>query len=295
MEVDLLKIYKDLKEITQYVYENIVKDIKPESSAKEIVEKWEQYIRSKGFEPAFPINLSVNEVAAHMSPGLDYDYTLHEGDVVKVDFGVQKQGYCTDVAQTIVVGDGKPEEARYLEEAVEEAIKKIAPGVDVMEISNTIAEVLESYELNPIRELGGHMIERYELHGSIFVPTYRVQKPIYVFQPGDVFAIEVFGTHGAGRIEPKGHAHIFSINEARIAYARAGKDVLMKFYSKYKALPFSDRWEEYLFRHRRVTIRQLTRKGFIIDYPPLVEKSRSLVYQAEKTVVIGEDSVLVVP
>ncbi|NPA86276.1 MAG: type II methionyl aminopeptidase [bacterium] len=292
---ELTKIYELLKNITTEIYENIFSDVQPGRSAKEIAEKWENYMRSKGFAPAFPVNISLNEVAAHMTPGLDFDYTLQEGDVVKVDFGVQLEGYCSDVARTVVLGERKTEECKAVEEAVDAAVKQAGPGVDVQELSNAVAEVLEAYGLQPIRELGGHKIERYLLHGEIFMPNYRVEKPIYKLQPGDVLAVEVFATKGTGHVEVQGQAHIFSINEKRLSFLRAGKDVIQRLYSQYKTLPFADRWEEYLFTRRRVTLRQLVRRGFIIDYPPLVERSRAKVYQAEKTVVIGEDKILIIP
>ena len=295
MDERILKTYEKLRDVTAEVADYLRNNIKPENSVKEVLESAEKLVREKGFEPTFPFQVSINEVAAHMTPGPNEDIKIPNNSLVKVDFGVQDNGICTDTAFTLGFGEFNDNLIKAATEAMEAGVKTAGPGVDVSEVANAIAEVVESYDLNVIRELGGHMIQEFVLHGPVFIPTYRVEKNIYEMKPGDVFAIEVFVTTGSGHVVNKHPSHIFSLNPEMFIYLRAGKDVVTQLYNKYKTLPFADRWEPRLFNYRKVTIRQLIRKKIITEYPPLVEKTGAMVAQAEKTVVIKENGTLVIP
>ena len=90
-----------------------------------------------GALPAFPVNLSINEIAAHYTPGLNDESVFSKGDLVKLDVGVHIEGYPSDTAVTVLVGgsDGSPEAERKLsmmkaaEEALSAAIKAAALGL----------------------------------------------------------------------------------------------------------------------------------------------------------------------
>jgi len=62
----------------------------------EIAEKIESKIIELGGKPAFPTNLSINEIAAHFTPSHE-DKTVAEG-LLKVDFGVHVDGFIADTA-----------------------------------------------------------------------------------------------------------------------------------------------------------------------------------------------------
>ena len=67
----------------------------------DVCEKVEGLIRAKGGKPAFPCNVSINEVTAHYTSPPDDTLKIPEGSTVKVDFGVQVDGYVTDSAFTV--------------------------------------------------------------------------------------------------------------------------------------------------------------------------------------------------
>ena len=50
----------------------------------DIAESIEKMIRDNGVEPAFPVNISLNEFAAHYTPEADCKRTLGEKDLVKI-------------------------------------------------------------------------------------------------------------------------------------------------------------------------------------------------------------------
>jgi len=55
---------------------------------------------------AFPTCISVNNVMGHYSPLLDESTVLAEGDVAKIMCGAHFDGYASNAATTVVVGDG---------------------------------------------------------------------------------------------------------------------------------------------------------------------------------------------
>ena len=113
---------------------------RPGASAREICEEVESLIVKRGGRPAFPCNLSVNEVAAHYTPGVRDDVRLGSGDVVKIDVGAHIDGYIADTAVTVDLGGrhgGLLEASRAALEAVERIMR---PGVSVYTLGRTIEQ-----------------------------------------------------------------------------------------------------------------------------------------------------------
>jgi len=67
----------------------------------EVCEKAEELIRRKGGKPAFPCNVSINEIAAHYTSPPNDTRRIPEKSLVKVDIGAHVDGYVTDTAVTI--------------------------------------------------------------------------------------------------------------------------------------------------------------------------------------------------
>ena len=78
------------------------KIVKPGVSFLEIGTQIEDYIKEQGAKPAWPVNLSINEEAAHNSYSPEEQIILKETDVLKVDIGVSIDGYITDSSQTFI-------------------------------------------------------------------------------------------------------------------------------------------------------------------------------------------------
>src|SRR5271156_3658810 len=77
------------------------KMVKPGAKLIDVAESAEKFLREKGFGLAFPINLSINDQAAHYTPTLNDDKVFSEKDLVKVDFGAEKSGILGDGAITV--------------------------------------------------------------------------------------------------------------------------------------------------------------------------------------------------
>jgi len=148
--------------------------IKPEVSLLEIAEKIEAKIEELGGKPAFPVNLSINDIAAHYTPSHD-DETRASG-LLKIDIGVHVDGWIADTAFSIDL-ENNEENKKLIEaskKAVDSAIKLIkqkSGNITTGEIGKIIQETIESQKFIPIINLSGHSIEQYRVHAGLTIPN----------------------------------------------------------------------------------------------------------------------------
>jgi len=93
----------------------------------QICETAEGMIRKMGGKPAFPCNVSVNNVAAHYTSLPDDEKVISQGSLVKIDIGVHVDGFIADTAVTICFNAEDEDIVNAAEEALETAIKVIEP------------------------------------------------------------------------------------------------------------------------------------------------------------------------
>jgi methionyl aminopeptidase len=159
--------------------------------------------------PAFPCNVSKDNVAAHHAP-TDADPTdLSSAKLVKIDAGAQVDGWIGDSAFTYVFTDDDValRVARAARAALEAAMHVVKPGVSVREIGKEISRVAKEYGVKPVSNLGGHQISRYVLHAGLFVPN--VPEGNATIEEGMIIAIEPFMTNGRGAVHDGTVANIF--------------------------------------------------------------------------------------
>ncbi|MEM3402496.1 MAG: type II methionyl aminopeptidase, partial [Candidatus Hadarchaeales archaeon] len=165
-----LQNYRRAGKILAEIREEVRKVVKPGVKLLEIAELAENLIVEKGAKPAFPCNVSVNEIAAHYSPPADDARVIEENDMVKVDLGAHVDGYIADTAFTVAFGE-KQEMVQAVEKALEAAISVVKPGVDVGEIGKAVEEVAAASGFKPIKNLTGHSLARWDLHAGITIPN----------------------------------------------------------------------------------------------------------------------------
>nr|MDO8117621.1 M24 family metallopeptidase [Candidatus Sigynarchaeota archaeon] len=78
--------------------------VKPGASVREIANNIEQFIKEKGVALSFPVNLSLDDCAAHYSPSIDDDFVLPPEGLLKIDIGTHVDGYIADHAITVDIG-----------------------------------------------------------------------------------------------------------------------------------------------------------------------------------------------
>jgi methionyl aminopeptidase len=261
-------------------------------------------LRASG--PAFPVGVSVNNIIAHDSALLFDNRELHEGDVVKFDFGVHVNGNIIDSAFTEVVG--KSEEYQYddllnaSKDATYSAISVSGPDARLFEISEIIEEVIYSYELpidenfdslqiSPVTGLGGHNILPYKIHGSklIFsVPDEEVQGNSKM-EEGEVYAIETFATTGDGNMTQDNNlencSH-FMLNGDCKSKRFFKKNVAYKSIKPRNGMPFTLSWCDMSHKKFERDLKSAIKLGDIIAYPALVDVEYSKVAQFEHTLRI---------
>jgi len=238
----------------------------------EIAEYVEERIEDLAAKPAFPCNISINEVASHYTPQ-DYLPSFRKGDVVKLDIGVHIEGYIADTATTIEVGTNDHSLLIHTcEDALDRAIKSMKDGARTNYIGEIIENTIKERGFNPIKDLTGHNIERYELHAGVMIPNYK-SFFAHTIKKDMVFAIEPFATYGKGNIK-NGKPIIFAINK------KCTGTIAEEIRKRFGSLPFTPRWIP------GASIKEL--KG-VKEYFELIESDKKIVAQSEHTVIVNEE------
>lgn len=291
--------YESLKEVGKVSFEALQYAkglVKVGASMLEVSEKVDDFIRKKGMQFAFPINLSVNEQAAHYTPLAD-DKTVFTGnDVVKVDLGARKKDACGDCALTVDLSGKYGGLVETTDAALEAALSSVRAGRQVKDIGREVERLAKAKGLNPIRNLGGHGIEEGELHASVFIPNYD-NGDTAELEEGQVVAIEVFLTTGAGYVVDSDTLQIFQKTGEAAARSDDTRKVASFIDANYGTYPFALRWlsKEFdsEFKVRRA-LSELASLGALEPFPVLVERTGGIVAQAEREVIVEKDSCTVV-
>ena len=155
--------------------------VRPGVTTAELDEMAETFIRShEGATPAFKglygfpgsVCASINNEIVHGIPSKRR--TLQSGDIVSLDVGVRYQGFFTDSATTVAVGEVSEESRRLLEvteAALAAGIQAAQPGNHMGDIGAAVQGVVEGAGFSVVRDLVGHGIG-VEFHEKPQVPNY---------------------------------------------------------------------------------------------------------------------------
>lgn len=286
MEKNVLKYYKKASLISQKVIKYSKKLLQEERKALDLVEKIEEKVYELGGELAFPVNICINEIAAHYTPDINDDLIIKENDLVKIDVGVHFNGYICDRAFTVCIGEKDFPLINIAEKTLENVLKLIKPGKKVFEISNKVEELITKKGFNPIRNLSGHGLERFKLHAPPTIPNGKnnIQEEI---KKGQVIAMEVFVTDGIGLVKDSSPTLIYQFKQDKPIRLWEARKILELAEKKFNKLPFAKRWfKEIPTTKLELALRQLVEVNAIIKHPVLKEVSNGLVAQAEETIVV---------
>jgi methionyl aminopeptidase len=256
----------------------------------DIAETIEGMIREEGAEPAFPTNVSINEIAAHYTPESGDEATIGEKDLVKIDLGVELNGAISDTAYTIDWGGTNGKLVEAAEAGLEAAIGMMKAGVSIGEIGGKVEETIRGYGYKPIANLTGHRISTGILHTGIDVPSIKTDDP-YQLQAGEIYAIEPFATDGKGFVSDSDQVEIFSLYMPGKLRLRESRKLLNHIISNYGLLPFAERWLRQEFRSKLLlknALKEMLRMQVLKAYPVLKEAGGGMVAQAEHTILVEE-------
>ena len=293
MEKEILEKYKKAGKINEEAKAFARKLLKPGVKVLDLAEKIENFIREKEVGIAFPVNISINDIAAHFTPDINDTLILKEGDLVKVDIGTHIDGYIGDSAFSVRLGEKSDIIIKAAEDALEQFIKTVKPGKTVDELSLLIEEVVTSHGVNPIRNLAGHAVEQYTQHGGLSIPNGHV--PIkQELEEGQVIGMEVFTTTGEGMVKESSPTLIYMLKAPKPVRLRESRKILELVLNEYQTLPFARRWLKDIGSQvgLQLALRELVSKEILHEYPPLREKSNAPVAQAEETIIVKEKPII---
>jgi len=283
----IIQAGKIASEVRKFIKPFIKKDI----PLKEIAEKIENKIIESGGKPAFPVNLSMNNIAAHYTPSYD-DNTLASG-LLKIDFGVHIDGWLADTAFSVDLenSDENKQLIKTSEEALENALKIVKENIKASEIGKTIQETIESQDFNPIINLSGHEMKQYELHAGLTIPNIDDNKDIELKKGS--YAIEPFASTGSGKVHDGKPSGIYMLIDSKNPRSPTAREVLEFIQEEYDELPFCSRWIYDKFQAKGLFgLKQLEDNGNLHHFPQLVETPNSKVSQAEHTILIDDDVIV---
>ncbi|KAL9067953.1 MAG: hypothetical protein Q9157_006649 [Trypethelium eluteriae] len=305
MNDDFLKEYRQGAEIHRQVRQWAQKNIKPGQTLTEIAEGIEDSVRHltghMGLEEGdnikggvgFPTGLSRNHCAAHYTPNAGNKMVLEHGDVMKVDFGVHVNGRIVDSAWTMAFDPVYDPLLAAVKDATNTGIREAGIDVRMSDIGAAVQETMESYEVElggttypvkAIRNLNGHNIGQWQIHGGKSVPIVKGGDQSKM-EEGETFAIETFGSTGKGYVRDDMEcSHYAKIIDAPKVALRvdSAKKLLTTITKNFGTLPFCRRYLDRLGQEKYLLgLNHLVQSGLVEAYPPLCDTKGSYTAQYE--------------
>ncbi|MHB8163880.1 MAG: type II methionyl aminopeptidase [Methanoregula sp.] len=288
MNDEIFEKYIEAGAIASRILRQGAQEIRIGESYLDLVESIESRVLEEGAFLAFPLNLSLNEDAAHDTASPADTRVFEKGNVAKLDLGVHIDGYIADTATTVDLGSNSLLLAAS-EQALEAAIKTVRPGSTAGELGAAVQHEIESRGYRPISNLTGHGLDRYVLHRAPTIPNVGNNGGI-VLEEGMVFAIEPFATTGSGHVGEKTRMEIYSQISQKPVRIPAARAILETVKDRH-GLPFSRRWLKE--RKQDLALPTLVRSHTLHAYPVLSDIPGSLVSQHEHTVIVTADGCVV--
>lgn len=288
---DALRKYQQAGRIAAEVRSQIRRIAHENMPIIELCEKTESLIRERGGRPAFPCNVSINEIAAHYTSSPGDRRTIPEDSIVKVDIGVHVDGYIADTATTVCFNPEHESMVQAAEEALGKAIEILHPGLPISRFGSIVEGTIKARGLKPVSNLTGHQVGRYQIHAGKSLPNVS-HVSLSKINVDEVYAIEPFVTvaDAVGRVENWAEAHIFRFQKRKSLKNPYAKQLLRYIHENFHTLPFTERWLQKCVpqNNYRDAFSELLSSRSVISYPVFIEVSRKPVAQAEHTVLIQE-------
>ncbi len=209
-----IEILREGGQILAAVLDRVIESVKPGRNAIELDTLAEKRIREAGGEPSFKgyktardimpypstLCVSVNDEVVHGFPA--EEKILKEGDVVGIDIGMKYKNLFTDMAKTIIIGEGNQEARRLVEatrKALEIGISEARTGNTTGDIGAAIQAYVEAQGFGVVQELIGHGVG-HKVHEDPEVPNWGKRGEGVRLEEGMVIAIEPMVTEKSPKI-----------------------------------------------------------------------------------------------
>ena len=291
-----LEDYLKAGKIAGEVRENVRKKNWIGSTLAEICEYVESEIIKRGAKCAFPVNTSVNEVAAHYTAEPNDPKTVSDTDLVKIDLGAQINGYIADTAVTVNYDAQYDSLVQAAENALQSAMSMIKVGVKSKDVGRKIQNTIMDMGLKPIANLSGHSLDQYTIHAGKTVPNMWTIGS-FSFSENEAFACEPFVTtkNALGFVRNGKIKNIFALASRKMTKDDEADKLLEYIWNNFNMLPFALRWivKEWEEKEARKILDFLIKKKVVKAYAILVEANGKTVAQAEHTFIPTQTGVTV--
>lgn len=262
----------------------------------EICEHVESEIKARGARCAFPANASLNELAAHYTAEPDDPKVLTDKDLIKIDLGVQVNGYIADTAVTISYNPEYEILVNTAEEALKAAMSIVKEGTKSSDIGKAIEKVVKQYNCKPIANLSGHSLEQYTIHAGKSIPNmWSIGS--FSLSTKEAYACEPFVTtsEGLGFVREGKTKNIFGLVSRKKTKSDAANRLVDYIWDNFNMLPFALRWitKDIEEGEARASLDELVKNKIVRAYPVLVEANGKPVAQAEHTFIPTESGAIV--
>lgn len=265
--------------------------IKKGNSLLSVADACDAKIRELGAIPAFPSQISCDDIAAHYCPD-DTDKTVFDSQLVSLDVGACLNGAIGDNATTVDLSGNYTDLVKASQDALRSAIAIAQIGTSVGEIGKAIQDAIQSHGFSPVRNLSGHGLGVYNIHDTPSIPNISTDDTVEL-KEGMFIAIEPFASAGKGVIYESSPATIFALTNkkpVRNPFARKILDDIEQF----KGLPFTTRWltRKHGDLKTSIGLRELKKVGSITEYPPLPDMDHGMIAQSEHSLYIGDKVII---
>lgn len=218
--------------------------------------------------------------------------------------GAHFDGYASNAATTIVVGDG-PVSGRKADvilaawNAFQAAQRKIAEAASNNDVTEVIQKVAEQFECNAVEGVLSHKVKRHIIDGNDVIinratPTQQVEE--WQFQPGDVIGLDVYVSSGEGK--PREHETRCTVFKRELDQVynlkmKSARAFFVEVNKRFPTLPFSMRALTDQTA-AKVGVRECLNHDMLIPYPVLTERPGEFVAQFKATVVVQPRSTAVI-
>ena len=184
--------------ILALILDKLLLEIKPDINTKKLDDVAHDLILSQNVKPAFlgyygfpaSICTSINEEVVHGIPSKNR--FLRNRDILSIDIGIIYDGYCSDMAVTVPIGEISDEDKRLIEVtkvSLKEGIKNCKPGNRLGDVGYAIQKTVEDAKFSVVREYVGHGIGK-NMHEEPQILNYGLPGTGIEIKEGMVFAIE---------------------------------------------------------------------------------------------------------
>ncbi|DBA93672.1 TPA: Methionine aminopeptidase 2A [Trebouxia sp. C0006] len=286
------------RQVRQYMRSIIKPGINMTYMCETLEDTVRKLIQAKGLEAgiAFPTGCSLNHVAAHWTPNAGDKTVLQYDDVMKLDFGTHINGHIVDSAFTVAFNPKYDPLLNAVKAATNAGIQQAGVDARLGDVGAAIQEVMESYEIElegkthqvkSIRNLCGHSIDAYQIHGGKTVPIVKGGEQGVRMEEGEFFAIETFGSTGKGYVhedlECSHYMKNFGVGHVPLRLPKA-KQLLGVIDRNFGTLAFCKRYLDRLGESKyQMALKSLCDNGVVSPCPPLCDQRGSYVAQFEHT------------